>query len=144
MNNWFTCLNLVLSVLMIPASFASDKECWNESRACTFAGTLELHTHPGGRTNKKGEDILETNLYLKLDPPITVHFKDWDNHDAPATELVTLMQIAGEFDHRLFKIAKNIKKNHATVNAKIFGQETGHHHSKFLIDANNNIIVDKK
>ena len=74
-----------------------------------------------------------------------VHFKDWDNHDAPATELVTLMEIAGEFDSHLFKIAKNKKKkNHVTVKAKIFGQETGHHHTKFLIDADNNIIVDKK
>ena len=144
MNNWFTCICLTYSVLLASTAFANDKECWNESKECIFKGALELHTYPSGRSNRKGDDELETNLYLKLDPPITVHFKDWDNHDTSATELVTLMQIAGEFDQRLFKIAKNKKKNHVTVKAKIFGQETGHHHTKFLIDANNNIIVDKK
>ena len=145
MNNWFMCLSLALSVLMASTSFAKDKECWNESKECTLKGSLELHTFPNGRSDRKGRDELETNLYLKLNPPIMVHFKDWDNHDAPATELVTLMQIAGEFDQCLYKIAKNKKKkNNISVKAKIFEQQTGHHHTRFLVDANNNIIVDKK
>ena len=123
-------------------SLASDSECWNESKACSLKGILELHTFPGGRTNKKGEDILETNLYLKLEPPIKVHFKDFDNHDKPSNELVTLMEIAGDFDDHLFRVAK--RKNHAKVKSPIFEQQTGHHHTHFLIDANNNIIIDKK
>lgn len=137
------------SFLVILSSFfffqanadAVEKACWNESRACSLAGSLELHTYPGGRTNKKGEDILETNLYLKLDPPVTVNFKDFDNA-AHTAELVSLMEIAGDFDNHLFKIAK--RKNHATVKTQIFEQQTGHHHTHFLIDANNNIVVDKK
>ena len=141
MNSCFTYLIFILSVLCVPTSFA-DQECWNESKACSLAGSLELHTYPSGRSNRKGEDELETQLYLKLDPPVTVHFKDFDNHDAPTTELVTLMEIAGDFPYRLFKTAKG--KNHATVKTPIFGQQTGHHHTHFLIDAHSNIVVDKK
>jgi len=142
MNSWFRFLCLTLSFLWVSTSFAIDKECWNESKACMLAGSLELHTYPGGRTNSKGDDILETNLYLKIEPSVTVHFKDFDNNDAPATELVTLMEVAGDFDSHLFKVAK--RKNHATVKATIFGQQTGHHHTHFLIDARNNIVVNKK
>ena len=140
MKSFFVVLSLFF--FFQANAHASNKECWNESQACPLTGSLELHTYPGGRTNKKGEDILETNLYLKLDPPVTVHFKDFDNNDVPTSELVTLMEIAGDFDNHLFKDAK--RKNHATVKAPIFGQQTGHHHTHFLIDANNNIIVDKK
>ena len=122
MNSCFKYLILIFSVLWAGNSFASDQECWNESKACSFAGSLELHTYPSGRSNRKGEDELETQLYLKLDPPVTVHFKDFDNHDAPATESVNLMEIAGDFPNRLFKTAKG--KNHATVKAPIFGQQT--------------------
>jgi hypothetical protein len=135
-NSWFRCINFLLSVLLASTTFASGTECWSESKACTLAGSLELHTFLDGK------DEPETNLYLKLNPSILVHFKDWDHHDAPATEMVTLMEIAGDFDSRLFKIAKS--KNHAKVKAKIFEQQTAHHHTRFLIDATSNIIVDKK
>ena len=135
-NSWFRCLNILLPVSLASAAFASDKECWNESKACPLSGSLELHTFLDGK------DEPETQLYLKLNPPIMIHFKDWNNHDAPAKELVNLMEIAGEFDSRLFKVAKS--KNHAKVKAKIFEQQTAHHHTRFLISATNNIIVDKK
>ena len=140
MNRRFSYLTLV-SILYASNSFA-EQECWNESKACSLAGSLELHTYPSGRSNSKGEDELETQLYLKLDPPVTVHFKDFENNDKAATELVTLMEIAGEFPIRLFKTAKG--KNHATVKAPIFGQQTGHHHTHFLISVDNNIVLDKK
>jgi hypothetical protein len=127
---------LCVIVLLTSTSFASDHECWNESKACDLTGSLELHTFLDGK------DEPETQLYLKLNPPIMIHFKDLNNHDSPAKELTTLMEIAGEFDSRLFKIAKI--KNHAKVKAKIFEQQTAHHHTRFLISATNNIIVDKK
>ena len=140
MNSRFTYLVLA-SMLYAPTSFA-ELECWNQSKACSLAGSLELHAYPNGRSNRKGEDELETNLYLKLEPPVIVHFKDWNNHDEATAKLITLMEIAGDFDMHLFKVAK--KKNHVTVKTPIFGQQTGHHHTQFLIDANNNIIVHSK
>ena len=133
-----------LSLWISIFTFASDKECWNESKPCSLKGSLELHTYASGRSDNKGRDELETHLYLRLTPPLLVHFKDWENHDAPAAESVNLMQFAGEFEQRLFKLAKNKKKTYVSVEAKIFGQQTGHHHTKFLIDANNNVEVDKK
>jgi hypothetical protein len=147
MNIWFTCLNLVLSVLMIPASFASDKECWNESKACVVSGTLETRVYPGPpeyEDIKKG-DAKEEGLYLKLDHPLTIHFKDWDKSGAPATESISLMHIAGEFDVvRFYKLAEMKKKPRITIKGKIFESFNAHHHTHFLLDPDNNIIVDKK
>ena len=78
MNNDFTCLSFIFSVLLASTSFANNKECWNESKDCVFTGTLETRIYPGPPEYsdiKKG-DSKEEGLYLRLDKPITIHFKD--------------------------------------------------------------------
>ena len=142
MNRFF----LIFSFFLPISSYASIKECWSDSPIpCSLVGSLELHTFPG-RPNyqdiKKGDET-ETGLYLKLDQPISIHFKDWiDKKEISAIEQISLMHIAGEFDDKFFKVAK--KKNHVSINSLVFESQNGHHHTHFLIDANNNIVVDKK
>jgi len=145
MNRCFTYLCLTLSFLWISTSFAIDKECWNESKACVVTGTLETHVYPGPpeyEDIKKG-DAKENSLYLKLDHPIIIHFKDWEKNDAPATESISLMQIA-VVSPRFYKLADKKKKCHVTIKGEIFASFNAHHHTPFLIDPNNNIVVDKK
>lgn len=123
---------------------ASDKECSIGAKKCTFTGSLELHTYPGApnyKDIKKGDES-ETHLYLKLDQPIIIHFKDWDKNQAPVTEQTSLLQIGGDFAERFFKVAK--KKNHATIRGDIFESFSGHHHTHFLIDPENRITLDQR
>ena len=128
------------------ASGVNNNECWSDSsKPCSLTGSLELHTFPGrpGYQDIKKGDEAETGLYLKLDQPVTVHFKDWiDEKEVFATEQIMLMHIAGDFDDKFFKIAK--KKNHVSVNTPVFESQNGHHHTHFLVDAKNNIVMDKK
>jgi|GEM_PF-6303650 len=137
---------LTLALFIQSISHGSVKECWSDaSRSCLLTGSLEVHTYPG-RPNyqdiKKGDEE-ETGLYLKLDQPVTIHFKDWvDGKETSAHEQVLLMHIAGEFSDRFFGIAKG--KNHVSIHAPIFEWQNGHHHTHFVIGAKNNIVVDKK
>ncbi len=137
---------LIFSFFLPTSSYANNKECWSDtSKSCSLSGSLELHTYPGrpGYQDIKKGDEAETGLYLKLDQPITIHFKDWiDEKEISATEQISLMHIAGEFNDKFFRIAKN--KNHVSIDSLVFEAQNGHHHTHFLIDANNNIVVDKK
>ena len=137
----------LIGIFFIQSSVdANVKECWSDSsNPCLLTGSLEIHTYPG-RPNyqdiKKGDEK-ETGLYLKLDQPIRIHFKDWvDGRESSTTEQVTLMQLAGEFSDKFYRIAKN--KNHVSMNAPVFEWQNGHHHTHFLISAKNNIVLDKK
>ena len=147
MNNCFKYLRLTPSLLLASTTFASDKECWNESKTCVITGTLETQVYPGPPEYddiKKG-DAKEEGLYVKLDLPITIHFKDWDKKDAPAAKSISFMQIAGEFDEvRFYKLGEMKKKSHVTIRGKVFASFNAHHHTPFLIDAENHISVDKK
>jgi hypothetical protein len=134
---------IIWLLLFSTISNANNKECTVDSEVCVFTGTLELHTYPGvpNYTDIKKGDEAETNLYLKLDQPILIHFKDWDKNEAPASEAISLMEIAGEFDERFFKVAK--KKNHETIKGTVFEWFSGHHHTHFLLTPKK-ITVDKK
>ena len=142
MISFFLIFNFFLQV----SSYANSIECWSDSsKSCLLSGSLELHTYPG-RPNyqdiKKGDEA-ETGLYLKLDQPIIINFKDWiDKKEVLTNEKTSLMQIAGDFDDKFFRLAD--KKNHVTIHTPVFESQAGHHHTHFLIDANNNIVVDKK
>ena len=140
-----TLKSIIFLVLLFSSIVnASDKECSVDSKECIFTGSLELHTYPGSpnyKDIKKGDEA-ETHLYLKLDQPISIHFKDWDKNQASVTEQISLFQIGGDFDEHFFKIAK--KKNHATIKGDIFESFSGHHHTHFLIDPENRITLDKK
>ncbi|MBU6376754.1 MAG: hypothetical protein KGQ59_12200, partial [Bdellovibrionales bacterium] len=100
---------LILSFFFQSMSHGRVKECWSDSsKACSLKGALELHTYPGrpGYEDIKKGDEAETGLYLKLDHPIVIHFKDWvDRKEISATEQVNLMQVAGEFSEKFYKIA---------------------------------------
>lgn len=113
---------------------------------CVVSGTLEIQVFPGPpeyEDIKKG-DAKEEGLYLRLDRPITIHFKDWDKNDAPAVESISLMQIAGEFDDaRFYKLGEMKRKCHVTIKGEIFASFNAHHHTRFLIDPHNHISVDK-
>jgi len=137
---------IILSFVFQNNSDAKSLECWSDSsQPCSLSGSLELQTFPG-RPNyqdiKKGDEA-EAGLYLKLDHPITIHFKDKIDHkEVSLTEQIVLMQIAGDFEDRFFKIAKG--KNHVSINAPVFEWQSGHHHAHFLVDAKNNIVVHQK
>ncbi len=116
------------------SAFASDAECSIYAKNCAFSGTLETHTYPGEPNYKdinKGDEA-ETHLYLKLDSPLVIHYKDWDKDQAPITEKASLLQISGDFSRRLFKVAR--KPNHFVINGTLFESFSGHHHTHFLID----------
>ena len=72
---------ITLLILSITVG-ASDKECSTDSKECVFTGSLEKHTYlgsPNYKDIKKGDES-ETHLYLKLDQPMVIHFKDWDKN----------------------------------------------------------------
>jgi hypothetical protein len=144
----FVCLSFVFSFAWAPASFASDKECWNESKKiCTLTGTLETQVYPGppGYEDIKKGDAKEEGLYLRLDHPIIIHFKDWENKDAPATKSISIVQLTGDFDERrVYKLAGMKKRPHVTIQGEIFASFNAHHHTDFLMYAKKNIFVDEK
>ena len=122
----------------------NDDGCSIDSKGCVFTGSLETHTYPGPpnyRDIKKGDET-ETHLYIKLDQPIVVHFKDWDKNQALTSERVSLLQIGGEFENRFFKVAK--RANHVRIKGTIFESFSGHHHTHFLIDPENRIALDNR
>ena len=95
-------------LISMPYAFSNDTECSIGAKNCVFTGALETHTYPGEpnyKDIKKGDEA-ETHLYIKLDFPMFVHFKDWDKNQAPATEKISLLQIGGDFDAQLFRVAK--------------------------------------
>jgi hypothetical protein len=113
---------------------ANVSECSIGAKSCVFIGSLETHTYPGEpnyKDIKKGDEA-ETHLYIKLDSPMIVHFKDWDKNQAPTTEKLSLFQIGGDFDEKLFKVARST--NHFTINGDLFESFSGHHHTHFLVD----------
>lgn len=134
---------IVFFLINMPSAFASDTDCSIEAKNCVFTGSLETHTYPGApnyKDIKKGDEA-ETHLYIKLDTPITVHFKDWDKNDVPVTEKISLLQMRGDFGENLFKISR--KRNHVTIDGTLFESFSGHHHTHFLIDLVK-IVRDKK
>ncbi len=150
MHYFLEYLGLTVLFFLSTTSYASDKECWNESKACAFTGTLETQIYPGPPNYEditKGDEK-EEGLYLRLDQPIKIHFKDWNDDkkiEVLATEFISLLQVAGEFDtNRFYKLAETKKKTHVTIRGSIFESFNGHHHTHFLVDPDNHIVVDKK
>ena len=64
----------------IHSAFASSSDCDIFAKNCVFIGSLETHTYPGPKEIKKGDES-ETHIYIKLDAPMTVHFKDLDKNE---------------------------------------------------------------
>jgi hypothetical protein len=125
---------IIFFLINTSSAFAGNAECSIDAKNCVFTGSLETHTYPGEPNYKdinKG-DASETHLYLKLNSPIVIHFKDWDKDQAPITEKASLLQIGGDFSNRLFEVAR--KPNHIVINGTLFESFSGHHHTHFLID----------
>jgi hypothetical protein len=141
------CLSFIFSLAWVPA-FASDKECWNESKKnCTLTGTLETQVYPGppGYEDIKKGDAKEEGLYLRLDYPIIIHFKDWENKDALKTKSISLMQLAVQtHEEHFYNIAKMKMRPHVMIKGEIFASFTAHHHTDFLMDVEKDLSVDKK
>jgi hypothetical protein len=147
MNHLLKCSILLFSVLFASTSFSNNQECWNESKACIFSGTLETQIYPGppGYENIKKGDAKEEGLYIRLDNPIMIHFRDWEKKHAPATKSISLMQITTVFDTaRFYKVAAMKNKPHIAIKGTVFASYNAHHHTDFLIDAEKQISVNKK
>jgi hypothetical protein len=125
---------IIFLLINTSSAFGENAECSIDAKNCVFTGSLETHTYPGEPNYKdiKTGDEAETHLYLKLDSPILIRFKEWDKDQSPSAENVTLLQIGGDFNRRFFKVAK--KPNHIVINGTLFEAFSGHHHTHFLID----------
>lgn len=118
-----------LSIFIVVQSYA--KECELEPKTCILLGRLEVQSFPGppNYTDIKKGDEDERGLYLRLDEPLSVHF---EQEGKLKSQSVSIVHLTGSISDASFKRAHT--KNHVSCKGVLFEQQTGHHHTPFLMD----------
>lgn len=140
---WLSRQLILLTLLIAPFAIAKNKVAYFEPTLAELNGVIKTLQFPGSPNyeNIKNGDRDETGPYLILDKPIDI-------------KLTPKIQIGNdEFRHNVKLIQlivhtnsdwKKIKQgNYVRIRGTLFNAQTGHHHTRVLLEVNNVKVISK-
>jgi hypothetical protein len=113
---------------------ASSQQCLEYGPIVTLTGTLRSQIYPGPpnfESIKRG-DLKETALILALTKPACVNRNDRADQAIAESGIRRMQLVIRNNAH--WKIVRRLMGKRAAVTGTLFHWETGHHHTKVLID----------
>lgn len=113
---------------------ARGQRCLEYGPTVTLTGTLRSQVFPGPpnfESIKRG-DLKETALLLALTKPACVNGDDPANQEIAESDIRRMQLVVR--NNADWKIVRRLMGKRAVVTGTLFHWETGHHHTKVLID----------
>lgn len=131
----------ILTTLLSPCLFASNRVFTYEPEQIELSGTLDLQTFPGppNYDSIKNGDEIERHFYLKLDYPIDLvplvsGHPTVSNPDPEKNVRIVQLSINAGDDALWAKFRKAGIGARIKILGTLFHQFTGHHHSRVLLN----------
>jgi hypothetical protein len=133
-------MKLLISALLLTmclCASARGQKCLEYGPIVTLTGTLRSQVFPGPpnfESINRG-DLKETALLLALTKPACVNGNDPANQKIAESGIRRMQLVVRSNAH--WKIVRRLMGKRAVVTGTLFQWETGHHHTKVLIDVSN-------